>query len=91
MRPDVWCPPEEPTLAEQAVIKAVRRAKLFVFLRRRRGLARHERQADRRARTQGCRGSGPHHRGQSFVADTWRGRCRDPVLIPYGADVAAYR
>ena len=24
------------------------------------------------------------------VADTWRGRGRDPVLIPYGADVAAY-
>jgi teichuronic acid biosynthesis glycosyltransferase TuaH len=25
------------------------------------------------------------------VADTWRGRGRDPVMIPYGADVAAYR
>jgi teichuronic acid biosynthesis glycosyltransferase TuaH len=24
------------------------------------------------------------------VADTWRGRGRDPVVIPYGADVAAY-
>ena len=34
MRPDVWCPPVKPSAAEQAVIKAVRRAKLFVFLRR---------------------------------------------------------
>ena len=25
------------------------------------------------------------------VADTWRGRGRNPVVIPYGADVAAYR
>jgi teichuronic acid biosynthesis glycosyltransferase TuaH len=25
------------------------------------------------------------------VADTWRGRGRDPVIIPYGADVDAYR
>ena len=33
MRPVVWRPPVEPSLAEQAVIKAVRRAKLFVFLR----------------------------------------------------------
>ena len=33
MRPVVWRPPVEPTPAEQAVIKAVRRAKLFVFLR----------------------------------------------------------
>ena len=38
MRPDVWRPPAEPSPAEQAVIKAVRRAKLFVFLR----LHRHE-------------------------------------------------
>jgi transposase len=29
----VWRPPVEPSLAERAVIKAVRRAKLFVFLR----------------------------------------------------------
>ena len=36
MRPDVWCPPAEPSAAEQAVIKAVRRAKLFVFLRQHR-------------------------------------------------------
>ena len=36
MRPDVWRPPVEPSPAEQAVIKAVRRAKLFVFLRQRR-------------------------------------------------------
>src|SRR4249919_806133 len=34
----VWRPPAEPAPAEQAVIKAVRRAKLFVFLR----LHRHE-------------------------------------------------
>jgi transposase len=33
VRPVVWCPPAEPSPAEQAVIKAVRRAKLFVFLR----------------------------------------------------------
>ncbi len=33
MRPVVWKPPVEPSPAEQAVIKAVRRAKLFVFLR----------------------------------------------------------
>ena len=33
MRPGVWEPPVEPSPAEQAVIKAVRRAKLFVFLR----------------------------------------------------------
>jgi hypothetical protein len=38
MRPDVWRPPAEPSPAEQAVIKAVRRARLFVFLR----LHRHE-------------------------------------------------
>jgi Transposase domain (DUF772) len=33
MRPVVWRPPAEPSDAEQAVIKAVRRARLFVFLR----------------------------------------------------------
>jgi Transposase DDE domain/Transposase domain (DUF772) len=38
VRPEVWRPPAEPSPAEQAVIKAVRRAKLFVFLR----LHRHE-------------------------------------------------
>ena len=38
MRPDVWCPPVELSPAEQTVVKAVRRAKLFVFLR----LHRHE-------------------------------------------------
>jgi len=36
MRPEVWRPPAEPSAAEQAVIKAVRRAKLFVFLRQHR-------------------------------------------------------
>jgi hypothetical protein len=34
MRPVVWSPPVEPSAAEQAVIKAVQRARLFVFLRR---------------------------------------------------------
>ncbi len=38
VRPVVWRPPADPSPAEQAVIKAVRRAKLFVFLR----LHRHE-------------------------------------------------
>ena len=38
VRPMVWRPPAQPSPAEQAVIKAVRRAKLFVFLR----LHRHE-------------------------------------------------
>jgi hypothetical protein len=38
MRPGVWRPPAEPSPAERAVIKGVRRAKLFVFLR----LHRHE-------------------------------------------------
>jgi len=38
MRPVVWRPPVEPSSAEQAVIKVVRRGKLFVFLR----LHRHE-------------------------------------------------
>src|SRR5579859_4185674 len=36
MRPGMWEPPVEPSPAEQAVMKAVRRAKLFVFLRQRR-------------------------------------------------------
>jgi len=36
MRPGLWSPPVTPSPAEQAVIKAVRRAKLFVFLRRHR-------------------------------------------------------
>src|SRR6266705_915278 len=36
MRPEVWRPPVEPSRAEQAVIKAVRRARLFVFLRQHR-------------------------------------------------------
>ena len=38
VRPVVWRPPAEPSPAEQAVIKAVRRARLLVFLR----LHRHE-------------------------------------------------
>jgi len=33
MRPRVWSPPAEPSAAEQAVMRAVRRARLFVFLR----------------------------------------------------------
>ena len=36
MRPGLWNPPMAPSAAEQAVIKAVRRAKLFVFLRQHR-------------------------------------------------------
>jgi transposase len=36
MRPGVWRPPVEPSPAEQAVMKAVRRARLFVFLRQHR-------------------------------------------------------
>jgi Transposase DDE domain/Transposase domain (DUF772) len=36
MRPGLWNPPVEPSPAEQNVIKLVRRAKLFVFLRRHR-------------------------------------------------------
>ncbi len=36
VRPVVWQPPVEPAPAEQAVISAVRRAKLFVFLRQHR-------------------------------------------------------
>jgi hypothetical protein len=36
VRPVVWWPPVDRSAAEQAVIKAVRRAKLFVFLRRHR-------------------------------------------------------
>ena len=36
MRPAVWRPPVEPSPAERAVMKAVRRAKLFVFLRQHR-------------------------------------------------------
>jgi hypothetical protein len=38
VRPDIWRPPVEPSPTELAVMKAVRRAKLFVFLR----LHRHE-------------------------------------------------
>jgi len=36
VRPVMWRPPVEPSPAERAVIKAVRRAKLFVFLRQHR-------------------------------------------------------
>jgi len=36
VRPVVWRPPVEPSAAELAVMKAVRRAKLFVFLRQHR-------------------------------------------------------
>jgi hypothetical protein len=36
MRPGMWSPPVQPSAAEQKVIKAVRRAKLFVFLRQHR-------------------------------------------------------
>ncbi len=33
MRPFSWHPPIEPSPAEQAILKRIRRAKLFVFLR----------------------------------------------------------
>jgi hypothetical protein len=33
VRPGVWRPLVQPSAAEQAVVKAVRRAELFVFLR----------------------------------------------------------
>src|SRR5437870_11970430 len=33
MQPTLWQPPIEPSLMERAVIKRIRRAKLFVFLR----------------------------------------------------------
>ena len=36
MQPRVWKPVEEPSPQEQAVLKPIRRAKLFVFLRQRR-------------------------------------------------------
>jgi Transposase domain (DUF772) len=36
VRPEVWRPPVEPSAAELAVTKAVRRARLFVFLRQHR-------------------------------------------------------
>ena len=36
MRPPVWHPPVELSAAEQVIIKRIRRAKLFVFLRERR-------------------------------------------------------
>ena len=36
MQPTLWQPPIEPSAIEQAVIKRIRRAKLFVFLREQR-------------------------------------------------------
>ena len=36
MQPTLWQPPMEPSAIEQAVIKRIRRAKLFVFLREQR-------------------------------------------------------
>ena len=36
MRPSSWQPPVDPSAAEQAIIKGIRRAKLFVFLRQHR-------------------------------------------------------
>jgi hypothetical protein len=36
MRPLVWRPPIEPSVVEQAILKRIRRAKLFVLLRQRR-------------------------------------------------------
>src|SRR5215210_2673707 len=36
MRPPLWQPPVEPSVAEQAVLQRIKRAKLFVFLRHQR-------------------------------------------------------
>ncbi len=36
MRPSFWQPPVDPSADEQAIIKRMRRAKLFVFLRQHR-------------------------------------------------------
>jgi hypothetical protein len=36
MRPELWQPPMELSGAEQAIVKRIRRAKLFIFLRRHR-------------------------------------------------------
>ena len=36
MRPPLWHPPIEPSTAEQAIIRRIRRAKLFVLLRQHR-------------------------------------------------------
>src|ERR671936_425448 len=36
MRPRPWHPPVEPSPAEQAILQRIKRAKLFVFLRRHR-------------------------------------------------------
>src|SRR5213080_3304643 len=36
MRPSFWQPPVDPSADEQAIIKRIRRAKLFVFLRQHR-------------------------------------------------------
>ena len=36
MRPPLWQPPVDPSVAEQAILTRIRRAKLFVFLRRHR-------------------------------------------------------
>ncbi len=33
MQPSLWQPPIDPSTAEQAIIKRIKRAKLFVFLR----------------------------------------------------------
>ncbi|PPT04980.1 hypothetical protein CKA32_005595 [Geitlerinema sp. FC II] len=33
MRPALWCPPVELSAAETKVVKRIKRAKLFVFLR----------------------------------------------------------
>ncbi len=36
MRPSFWQPPVDPSAEDQAIIKRIRRAKLFVFLRQHR-------------------------------------------------------
>ena len=74
VRPVVWWPPAEPSPAEQAVIKAVRRAKLFVFLR----LHRHE-LFDERFQAELAQAYVDSPRGQPPVPPPswrWRRSCR---------------
>lgn len=42
MRPAIWAPPVEPTPEERVVMRLVKRAKLFVFLREHRHEIFHE-------------------------------------------------
>jgi len=74
MRPGVWRPPVEPSGAEQAVLKAVRRAKLFVFLRQHRHeLFDDEFQASWRGRMPTAPGDSRLYRPRSWL---WLRSCR---------------